>query len=103
MVLLDPKHFGSLGATIELFLTLPMFQELSPDAGEFLEAVASSHKASMRITFIGGILPSPTPRKRPTNSAFSPDIETTDRGDFGTTPRSPAPQGSSIVSSPQHN
>ena len=37
---LNSKHSGSLAATVELSLTSPMFQELGPDAREFLEAVA---------------------------------------------------------------
>ena len=37
---LDPKHSRSLGATIELSLASPTFQELGPDAREFLEVVA---------------------------------------------------------------
>ena len=36
---LDPKHSRSLAATIELSLASPMFQELGPDAREFLGAV----------------------------------------------------------------
>ena len=38
--ILDTKHSRSLAATIELSLASPMFQELGPDAREFLEAVA---------------------------------------------------------------
>ena len=38
--ILNSKHSGSLAATVELSLTSPMFQELGPDAREFLEAVA---------------------------------------------------------------
>ena len=37
---LNSKHSGSLAATVELSLTSPMFQELGPDAREFLEAIA---------------------------------------------------------------
>ena len=37
---LGTKHSRSLAATIELSLASPMFQELGPDAREFLEAVA---------------------------------------------------------------
>ena len=37
---LDAKHSGSLAGTIELSLASPMFQELGPDAREFLEVVA---------------------------------------------------------------
>ena len=37
---LDTKHSRSLGATIELSLASPMFQELSPNARQFLEVVA---------------------------------------------------------------
>ena len=37
---LDAKHSGSLAKTIGLSLTSPMFQELGPNAREFLEAVA---------------------------------------------------------------
>ena len=37
---LNPKHCRSLAATIELSLVSPMFQELGPDAREFLEVVA---------------------------------------------------------------
>ena len=39
-VVLDLKHSRSLAATIELSLASPMFQELGPDAREFLEVVA---------------------------------------------------------------
>ena len=37
---LNPKHSRSLAATIELSLASPMFQELGPDAREFLKVVA---------------------------------------------------------------
>ena len=37
---LDSKHSRSLAATIELSLASPMFQQLGPNAREFLEAVA---------------------------------------------------------------
>ena len=37
---LDAKHSKSLAATIEVSLASPMFQELGPDAREFLEVVA---------------------------------------------------------------
>ena len=37
---LNPKHSRSLAATIELSLSSPTFQELGPDAREFLEVVA---------------------------------------------------------------
>ena len=37
---LDAKHSGSLAGTIELSLASPTFQELGPDAREFLEVVA---------------------------------------------------------------
>ena len=40
MAVLDPKHSRSLAATIKVSLTSPTFQELGPEAREFLEVVA---------------------------------------------------------------